>query len=503
MIIFILILSLLLIYIIICYIRGYKIKINYRTKILITLLSLSILPVVILWFYTENFITEQNTRTTIRQLNKDIDIVVDNLLRYFSGQIDSISLKSKLDLFEARKIADNTGRDFNIYLGDSMIISSSPEIYKTELVSKFISPLAYSNIILKNKNFFTENLSIGNFPYIVGYEPIVSKFDNVIGILSVPILYKNSITDKELAQSLAFIFGIYSIIVFLIVALGSYLSNKISLPIKNLTKATKQIRDGDLESKIPSSSKDEIGELITSFNEMRIRLKESQKEIARIERELAWKEMAKQVAHEIKNPLTPMKLSVQHLQQLFKDKTQNFENSFNRITKTLIEQIEALSNIASEFSNFAKMPRRIFQDCAINELIQNTVNLYKEEKNIDFDINFYDNIPTIKADSEELRRVFINIIRNSIQAINHKQPLKGKIEIQTLFQNNKIIIKIKDNGIGIPDKYKHKLFEPNFSTKSDGMGLGLAISKKTIEDLHGEINIFSEETKGTEVQIII
>jgi nitrogen fixation/metabolism regulation signal transduction histidine kinase len=457
----------------------------------------------ILWFYTETYIENQNQRTLIRNLSSDIDILGNNLLKHFGGVIDSTSLIKNLTLNDARNISESSGRDFNVYFYDSLIVSSRPEMYQTELVSRYISSNAYLQLFILGKNFYYENATIGNFPYLVGYVPITSSYGKTIGVLSVPVIYKDSLTERDLAQSLAFIFGGYILVFFMILVIGYYLSKIISTPIRNLTNATRNIISGDLDTQIPITGQDEISELIISFNKMTTELKENQKELAKAEREAAWKEMARQVAHEIKNPLTPMKLSVQHLQRINKDKAENFNEIFNRVTKTLLEQIDTLTKIVSGFSHFAKMPDRNIGKCNIHEIITQAINLLKEEKAIDFEVKFCDNVKMIDGDSEELRRVFINIIRNSIQAINAKETKNGKISIATVCSGKQILIKIHDNGIGIPSDIIPKIFDVNFSTKKEGMGIGLKISRKTIRDFGGDIRISSIENQGTTVEITL
>ncbi len=484
-------------------IRREKVFLSFRTKILLSLLSISMIPLIILWFYTENYIQNQNQKMLIRNISNDIDVLSNSLLRHFGGVIDSTTLINHFTLQDAKVFSENSGRDFNIYLGDSLIVSSRPEMYKTELVSRYISTEAYQQLYLYGKNFHFENATIGSFPYLVGYVPITSSQGKTIGILSVPVIFKDSLTERDLAQSLAFIFGGYILIFFVILTIGYYLSKIISTPIKNLTEATGKIISGNMETTIPVTGNDEIAELITSFNKMTHELKESQKELAKAEREAAWKEMARQVAHEIKNPLTPMKLSVQHLQRIVIDKAANFDEIFIRVSKTLLEQIDTLTKIVSGFSHFAKMPERVFANCDIHEIITQAINLFKEEKAIDFEVNFCDNAKVIEGDPEELRRVFINLIRNSIQAIHAGNVKNGKIKIETLLSGKNLIIRITDNGIGIKDENLSKIFDVNYSTKKDGMGLGLKISRKTIRDLGGDIKVFSSENEGAMIEITL
>jgi nitrogen fixation/metabolism regulation signal transduction histidine kinase len=241
----------------------------------------------------------------------------------------------------------------------------------------------------------------------------------------------------------------------------------------------------------------EISELIRAFDQMTHDLRRNREDLVRYERELAWKEMAKQVAHEIKNPLTPMRLSIQHLRRTYLDGAANFSEILESVTKTVIEQIDTLSRIASEFSSFARMPRRNLDRLEIGGVIEEAARLFSQETSVLFDIQIQDGIPPIVADREELRRALINIIRNGIQAMDGT----GSILIRSSREERGVVVSVKDHGKGVPSDMIGRLFMPNFSTKTDGMGLGLAIVKKTIEDLHGTVTLESEEGVGTTVRI--
>jgi nitrogen fixation/metabolism regulation signal transduction histidine kinase len=204
--------------------------------------------------------------------------------------------------------------------------------------------------------------------------------------------------------------------------------------------------------------------------------------------------MAKQVAHEIKNPLTPMKLSMQHLRQTYKDQALNFEQVFDEVSKTIIEQIDTLSRIAGEFARFARMPRPILESVDVNAVLGEAILLFEQDATVRFIMRLDENLPSVKADREELRRAFINIIRNGIQAMNNA----GQMSIGTTADQT-----IRDEGVGMSDEVQAKLFQPNFSTKTDGMGLGLAITKKSINDIGGSIAVESKEGMGTTVVIVL
>jgi nitrogen fixation/metabolism regulation signal transduction histidine kinase len=228
---------------------------------------------------------------------------------------------------------------------------------------------------------------------------------------------------------------------------------------------------------------------------MILELSKSAELLAKSEREIAWREMAKQVAHEIKNPLTPMKLSIQHLQRLKDDNSPDMEQKMKQLTQTLIEQIDTLSNIATEFSNFAKMPKATLEKENLFHIISTSIALFSESENVVIKFNNQLNNPIILGDKEQLMRVFNNLIKNAIQSIPNDR--KGKIEIGLAQENSNYLICIKDNGVGITADIVDKIFVPNFTTKTAGMGLGLAMVKNMVESVNGKIWFKSNAGEGT------
>jgi nitrogen fixation/metabolism regulation signal transduction histidine kinase len=225
-------------------------------------------------------------------------------------------------------------------------------------------------------------------------------------------------------------------------------------------------------------------------------LTENAEKLAKSERESAWREMAKQIAHEIKNPLTPMKLSVQYLQKAWKEKNPDFDQRIERFSNSLISQINNLSKIATEFSNFAKMPRAKAQKVNIIQKIEESISLFDGTHNVNFN-TLYDKERElyVYADIEQVLIVFSNLIQNAIQAIPNER--KGVIAINVEEISEFVKITIEDNGVGIPEELKEKLFRPNFTTKSSGMGLGLAIVKNIVENSGGSIGYDTQLNTGT------
>ena len=294
--------------------------------------------------------------------------------------------------------------------------------------------------------------------------------------------------------------GIYSFAVLIIIIISTILANNISAPIRRLTKATVSIAQGDLSVEIPNKEKGEVRDLVESFNSMTRELQKNQIELAELERENAWKEMAKQVAHEIKNPLTPLKLSVQQLIALFKDKSKNksdkFDSVFEKVTQTILGQIENLRSIATEFSRFAKMPSLKLEEIDLLPVIKDTLNLFTDEK---VNIRLASEVETaeIETDVNQLRRMVVNLVRNSIQAAS------SEINIYLESQDSNFILLFSDNGKGILEKYKDKIFEPSFTTKEKGMGIGLKLIKRFLEGINGNIILKETSDKGTTFEITI
>jgi nitrogen fixation/metabolism regulation signal transduction histidine kinase len=225
-------------------------------------------------------------------------------------------------------------------------------------------------------------------------------------------------------------------------------------------------------------------------------LQASAEKLARSERESAWREMARQIAHEIKNPLTPMKLSVQHLRRAWKDQAPNLDQHIDKVTHTLIDQIDTLSSIASEFSKFAQMPGAHFEPTEMISRIKRVTYLFEDScRVILHPVDPPGTEALVYADPEQLLQVFNNLIRNAIQAVpENREP---EVDIYVSVGNGKVLVKVADNGTGIPDEQIERMFEPNFTTKSSGTGLGLAITKKIVEGAEGRIWFETQKDKGT------
>lgn len=466
-------------------------QLSFFIKLSITFIVVSIVPLFIFSYYSNRYAQERMISIIIENMRNETELIIKHLKsdELISTQYDNSHITDEV----CQEVSNRTGIDFIFYRNGIYTSSSMPELLQAELINKVLSEQAYKNIILDGRKFFYEPQNIGSLNYYAGYRPLIDNSGSVSGVVAVLTLSKMPWIEEEIAERNINMFAIYFIVLIFVLGTGILISRQISMPLKNLANYTKIIADGNLDVKIGTKRQDEIGKLENAFDKMTADLKQKRDELIKIEKEIAWREMAKQVAHEIKNPLTPIKLSIQQLYKAYKDGAKNFDEIFKQAYEMISEQIETLNRIASEFSNFARMPERRLEICSVNTLIDEAIQLFAQYQGISFIKNYCSQDLHVIADRDELRRAIVNIIRNSVQAIGNN----GRIEVTTQQQDERVIISIEDNGAGIPDDVAKRIFEPNFSTKSDGMGLGLAIVKKTIEDLNGEISFTTKVGEGT------
>jgi nitrogen fixation/metabolism regulation signal transduction histidine kinase len=257
----------------------------------------------------------------------------------------------------------------------------------------------------------------------------------------------------------------------------------------------KEINLGKVNEEIVWTRKDEIGELVNEYNKMVKKLDASAAMLARSEREGAWREMARQVAHEIKNPLTPMKLNLQYLQMAIDTNSPNVKEISVYVSKILVEQIDHLSQIASDFAQFANIGRGKTQLFDLNDLLKNITSLYSASDKLRISLLPHKERIMIQADRTQINRLFTNLLQNAVQSVPDSR--KAEIEISTKEEGNKLVVAVQDNGTGIPESMWKKIFTPNFTTKTSGTGLGLAMCRGIVDKLNGRIWFETEVNKYT------
>ncbi len=395
------------------------------------------------------------------------------------------------------KFADVLYIDIHLYDENGQLLATSrPEIFKDKLQSKQMNYEAYYQLIIKQKQKFVHHEKIGKLDYLSAYLPFRNVDNKILAYVNLPYFAKQSEMSSEIYTLLVTVLNVFVLLILLATFIALFTGNQITQPLQLIQQSMREIQLGKSNKAIAYSKDDEIGQLVSEYNRMLAELQRSAEMLGQSERESAWREMAKQIAHEIKNPLTPMKLSVQFLKRSWDAQDQNFEQRMTKVTQTLIEQIDALSAIATAFSNFAKMPRSQMQLVDIIEVVHHAVSLYDADEKVD--VSFVDKKLThlnVFVDKKELQRVFINLIKNGIQAI--PEGIRAKIEINIKQVDSLVEVSVKDNGSGIPEELHDRIFRPNFTTKSAGMGLGLAITKNIIESEKGKIWFETKINHGT------
>jgi len=479
--------------------RSFKINLSnlsFKFKLQLALVAIILVATVgigsITVYYLININLTKNKDTLIEKLHT---VLIELEDKFGNSEQLTPSLSDSLQ-GQLTKYSDAYFTDINIYDTTGILITSSREaIFDEGLIGPMMNANAYSQLSQGRRTLFIQNESIGEYQYLSAYTPFRNNNNKLIGYLNLPYFSKQTSLRQEISTFILAFTNIYAILTALAIVLALIISNYITRPLRLIRDKLGKVKLGQLNEKIEWHRRDEIGGLIAEYNRMIDALAKSADLLARSERESAWREMAKQVAHEIKNPLTPIKLSVQHLQKSWDEHSPDWEDRLNKFTKTLIQQIDTLAAIASEFSDFAKMPQTNNTDVELNSIIQAAITLFKNTPGIT--LNFYptDSPCYIWADEKQLLRVFNNLVKNAVQSIPHSRT--GSIDVRIKVVNSEFIISIADNGMGIAKEEQTRIFAPNFTTKSGGSGLGLSIVQNIIKQAGGRIWLDSKEDKGT------
>lgn len=463
-----------------------KFRYTFRFQLTIVFLLISILPVIILAVFNRNLVEKQSNEIVKNELSERLEYVEHHI----QSSLQAGTNKQLIEIFE--QTSRDLGISFSVFDNMNQIFSSNEQYYKAGILPARINPIVYYNLNYLSFREYVVKESIENYSYNSLFKKVTFNSKNYI--LAVNDLFNKVKLYFSTSDIDVLLFGVYLLAAVIIILISTMLAERISLPIRKLTKATVSVAQGDLSIVLKNKEKGELRDLFDGFNLMTEELKKNQRELAELERESAWKEMAKQVAHEIKNPLTPMKLSIQQLIASFITKNKNFEEIFSKVSQTILNQIDSLNQIASEFSRFAKMPSYKIEAVDLRNLIADVINLFSDETITILNEVKYD-IPKINADNSQVRRLLINLIRNSIQSHASTITLSSKIE------NDFCCLLVEDDGSGIPLEIKDKIFEQNFTTKAGGMGLGLKLAKRFLTGIGGDIQLVESEKRGTTFKV--
>ncbi|MEZ5047571.1 MAG: HAMP domain-containing sensor histidine kinase [Chitinophagaceae bacterium] len=443
------------------------------------------------------------------QLKKDITVsakFINSKMEYQFLQEKKDSLKNSnskfvLDsatIFFLKGIGNEYSYNINIFdfKNGNLIFSSKPNFYYSNYLSQVINPLAYYHLRYNGNTNLTFNESIENYKYLSYYSAIGSDSKNTEAIINLQRISSDKSIKTETNKLISSFITIFAFIFFLSSFIAFFISKSVTKSFKMVVKQFTQINLNETNKPLDWAYSDEIGSLVKEYNRMLKKLENSSMQIKQNERELAWREMAKQVAHEIKTPLTPMKITLQTLERLISKKSDNVEEFTKKVSKTLIEQIDNLSLIAANFSDFAKMPELKKEKFVLNDLLKSVTGMYNDNNMHDFLFLIPNYLIYINSDRHQIMRVFTNLIQNAIQSVPVDRKGTILLEVEKI-KNNKIRVSISDNGSGIDKQTAAKLFQPYFTTKNSGTGLGLAMCKDIIEKSGGTITFKSAIDEGT------
>lgn len=390
--------------------------------------------------------------------------------------------------------------DINIYNDRGRLAATSrPEIFELGFETNLANPRALRQIYAQQSTSYIEHERIGELGYISAYMPLVLDSGETY-LLNVPYFNQNDELNLDIVIMVVITVNIAIVMMVLAFILSGVLAEQVTKPLQLLNEKLRVMRLGGKNERVFYDREDEVGRLVKEYNDMVDKLGDNIARLARSERENAWREMARQIAHEIKNPLTPMKLNIQFMQRSLQvEEPEKFRQRFRELSGMLIEQIDNLASIASAFSDFAKMSEAHQELFDVGELLKNCVFLF--EKNVDvLDCRIASGL-SVFADKGQLRRVFVNLLKNAVQSI--PEDRQGRIFVSADRDGMKVDIRIRDNGCGISEEIRGKIFEPNFTTKSAGMGLGLAICRRIVESVGGKIGFTTVPGEGTEFFICL
>lgn len=461
----------------------------------VTLIGVAFL---VIGFMTYRHFTASSKEAERANLDFRADAVLTNLkIQLVNSSLSADSLRRTLPK-TLSTIATSLSMDANLYGPDGNLeFTTQGDLAGLGVLSPKMNPAAWETLKSGRESERVEAEQTAGFEYFTKYLPLRNGQNQLLGFLGVPYQLSDRKVGPEVSDFIGMLASLYVFLLLIAYAVTFLLARSIIRPVTLISDKIRELRLEDKNEPLQydETAEDELSELIGQYNRMVAKLEASKVELIRLEREGAWREMAKQVAHDIKNPLTTMKLSMQQLERVSSNPEQAAAYLRKAITR-LIEQIDSLAQIASEFSMFANLDIRQKSDMVLNEVVESVHDLFSEQKNVELDLKLPKERFHIMGDKNHLIRVFNNLVINAIQSIPSDRS--GEIHVSLYRRNGVAVVKISDNGGGIPVEIRQRVFEPNFTTKTSGSGLGLAICRKIIEAHDGTIRFETRENEGTD-----
>ncbi len=471
-----------------------------RTRIQTSIIFIVFTTLIFSSYFTIRFtIDKYNMRQTDRLMKKLRNIVINienERITNLKGRI----IEGETEAF-INQIADFYDTDISLYDTKGEVIASSiSKLYDEQIVGPKMHPHAYFHLNHLRESQYSQNEKIGDLVFQAAYAPVFNSRSEVVGYLQLPYFSKQIDLLSEISSVVIGFINLYVLLFIIIVVIAYWVSRNISYPLTLIQQRLSSTTLGHSNEPILWQRDDEIGELVKQYNRMITELDASARKLAETERQGAWRDIARQIAHEIKNPLTPMKLSVQHLQRAYANNDNNIGDKITRTSNLLIAQIDVLSELANEFSSYAKMPAPTYENIKLKDTLSQLVDLYSQGNEHKISLHCAENL-TISFDAGYFNRTISNLLKNAIQAMPEHEI--GEIQIDVIDHNENIKIFVKDNASGMTEEQAKNVFTPYYSTKISGMGLGLPIVKNMIESGGGSISFKTQLEVGTEFCITL
>ncbi len=484
-------------------------QLNIRSQVHSTIIFISIFSFLVIGAATISFFISRNKQSNNEKLSRTMKIMVNEMEKKMSDQntfddvvkiYDSVANTGLQNLVD--EVSDIHGVDVNVYdLKGDLQVSSEALVYTKGVLSKKIDPTAFYHLDRMRQVQHSQEEKIGNFSYLSIYSPVRDDEGKVYAYINIPYFSSKPELRQEISNFLVTIINLNAFIFLISGLIALFITNRITNSFSIISDKMREVNLGKMNEQIVWNRNDEIGELVQEYNKMVDKLAASAVALAKSEREGAWREMARQVAHEIKNPLTPMKLSIQYLQKAINNNQPNVKELSGSVATTLVEQIDHLSKIAADFSQFANIGTTNVTNFDLHDVLGSLKELYKSQENVQFEWRPVNDRVMVNADKTQMNRLFTNLFANAIEACHGN--VSCKIEVSEIRNSDTIRVSIKDNGDGIAPEMQERIFIPNFTTKSSGTGLGLAMCMGIVEQAHGKIWFETEQGKGTTFHVLL
>jgi len=470
----------------------------YSTTIFISVFSFIVIGAATIIFFINRYDNNNRDRLsrTIQVMANEVNNKVDEqaMMDDVLAAYDSVSHEKLSKTID--DVSEVHNADINLYNPRGELqITSHPLVYNRGVLSRKMEPRAFYYLDRLRKIQHVQKEKSGKLEYLSIYVPVQDKHHKTYAYLNIPYFSSQIDLKQEISNFLVTIINLNAFIFLIGGVIAVVITNRITDSFSLIGEKMREVNLGKHNEEIMWKRNDEIGGLVKEYNKMVKKLEGSAVMLAKTEREGAWREMARQVAHEIKNPLTPMKLSMQYLQKAIQNNAPNIKELTSNVAKTLIEQIDHLSKIAADFSHFANIGNSRNEVFDLHELLNSLVGLHAVQERADIRWHPVTEEVLINADKTQVNRLFTNLLQNALEAIPETQH--GSVQVQEVLNGHTVLICIKDNGSGIPQDMQSKIFTPNFTTKTSGTGLGLAMSKGIVEQAKGKIWFETMEGGGT------